>query len=101
MSDTKELQVFQNEQDICPNCGYCPRCGRHRDSIPFIPWTPAPYPVSPAPYPVSPAPYPVSPAPYYPWWEPWPQPPIEPYYKITSSDDTLTGTYTDAGLFIS
>jgi hypothetical protein len=29
----------QNQQSVCPNCGYCPCCGRSRFAQPQYPWT--------------------------------------------------------------
>ncbi len=44
----------------CPNCGYCPHCGRANPvwpqrTYPYIPYVPHPYPITPYP------------SPWYPW----------------------------------
>jgi hypothetical protein len=32
---------IQHTESACPNCGYCPHCGR--SNAPVMPWRPAPY----------------------------------------------------------
>ncbi len=53
---SKKTEVKAQEQHACPNCGYCPHCGRSDQHPPVIP---APY---PAPVPFRPLPRP------YPYW---------------------------------
>lgn len=49
--------------DKCPNCGYCPACGR--SDQPVIPWWPMPY--------------------YGPWWGIYPPSTTVPPYQITTT----------------
>ena len=30
----------QVPQHVCPNCGYCPCCGRRQEARPYDPWYP-------------------------------------------------------------
>ena len=50
-----------SKNEVCPNCGRCPVCGKSRDYIPWYPnlWYPIPWPTTP--------------------WEP-----LRPYYYTTA-----------------
>lgn len=52
---SKKTDAKAEEQHACPNCGYCPHCGRSDRQPPMIP----------APYPV---PVPARPWPKGPYW---------------------------------
>lgn len=34
-----DLMYRPNPWNTCPNCGYCPCCGRSRQTYPSYPWT--------------------------------------------------------------
>ncbi len=72
MTDKEAKEILEklrkmSKEEVCPNCGRCPLCGRSRDYIPY-----------PQPIPT----WPFEPQPYYP--NPWPL-----YYSpVTCTSDT-------------
>ena len=61
------MENKKHSKEVCPNCGYCPTCGRHRDASPFIPS------------------YPIWIAPQY--WRPWYTDGVGPVWTV---GDTVT-----------
>lgn len=45
---TKTEQKNKSQSEVCPNCGYCPHCGRGQQQ--FLPYNPIPWNPTPSPW---------------------------------------------------